>query len=242
MSDPIVQPRAGTVVLLCHCDGTNGSTAFIDATGRHTLTATNATITTTAPKFGSGCANLASGASARIDTGSTNLTDFNFGSGQFTVEGWAYFTGSPGTTNHPIISQWGSGWYLGMATGANLTFYWSTTGADAPNVSYAGFSSPTLNTWYHIAADRDASNVIRLYLNGAVVASTTSGVTFFNSTQLCLIGNDSGFTDNFPGHIDEVRVTKGLAQYGGAFTPPSAPFLPADPGAGAAQASVMVMA
>jgi hypothetical protein len=38
------------------------------------------------------------------------------------------------------------------------------------------------------------------------------------------MGNDSGLARSFPGNLDEIRVTKGTARYGGAFTPPTAPF------------------
>jgi hypothetical protein len=87
-----------------------------------------------------------------------------------------------------------------------------------------GASAPTAGAWYHIAADRDASNVLRLYVNGAVVASATVAATFFNSTRVLYIGNEGGTLSLWQGQIDEVRITKGVARYGGAFTPPIAAF------------------
>ena len=158
------------VVLLCHADGINGQTTFLDAVGGHTLAATNATVSTTNPKFGTGSANFAV-ASARIDTG--NATDFNFGAGQFTIECWAYWTSFP--ANDRLLAQWGTGsnngWALTIA--GSLAFYWSTTGSDFPNIFT---SNPTQNAWHHVAVDRDASNVLRLYLDGAVANSQTVGI------------------------------------------------------------------
>jgi hypothetical protein len=212
--------------LLCHFDGTNGFTGFYDVGGGHTLAATSVTVNTTAPKFGTGSGDFTATNAARIDTG--NAADFNIGNQPFTIEAQAYFTSTTGL--FALVSQWDSsannGWWLGM-NGGVLTFFYSTTGSDAPSLT-ASFS-PTLNTWYHIAIERDASNVLRLYVNGVVRNSVTVTATFYASTRNCLIGNDYILTRGFTGHLDEVRVTIGLAQYGGAFTPPSAPFADTSP-------------
>jgi hypothetical protein len=216
-------PYFSSVVLLSHFDGTNGSTTFTDTSSyAHTLTPTSATVTTTSPKFGTGCGNFTATSAALIDTG--NAVDFNFGSGQFTVEGWGYFTAAPSGVQ-ALASLWGGssnlGWFFGIVS-ASLSFTYSTTGSDFPNVS-AGYT-PTLNTWIHLAADRDASNVLRVYANGVVIASAAVSSTLFASTQTCAIGNDHTNTRAFPGYLDDVRVTKGVARYGGAFTPPTAAF------------------
>jgi hypothetical protein len=222
-----VTPLSSGVVLLAHCDGTNGSTTFTDVSPfAHTLTPTSATVSTTSPKFGTGSADFTAGSTARIDTG--NAADFYFGSGQFTVEGWVYHTSTP-AKDYPLLALWktgggssNQGWFLGMIAAGSLSFYYSTTGIDIPVVQVA-YSPPT-NAWHHWAADRDASNVLRLYVDGVVMASATVSAAFFFSSLNCIIGNDSTSGANFPGRIDEVRVVNGTAMYGGAFTPPAGPF------------------
>jgi hypothetical protein len=49
-------PHFSSVTLLCHFDGTNGSTSFTDSSASgHTLTSANgANVTTSSPKFGTG--------------------------------------------------------------------------------------------------------------------------------------------------------------------------------------------
>lgn len=213
-----------STALLVHFDGTSGQTTFTDDAG-HTLTATSATVNTATPKFGTGCGDFTAGAgAARIDTG--NAVDFNLGNRQFTVEAWAYFTSAPISSNiYGILTQFGGsgnlGWFLGQVQGS-LAFYYSTSGTDNPSVGVA--YTPALNTWIHIAADRDASNVIRVYANGVVMASATVSASIYASTQTCVIGNDHNNNRAFPGRLDEARVTSGVAKYGGAFTPPTAPF------------------
>ena len=209
-------------VLLCHCDGTNGSATFTDVSASaHSLTATTTTVSTTTPKFGTGCASLAA-SSSRLNA-STGLTDFNFGSGQFTVEAWVYFTRTI-TGTQMVLSQWNTSqqcWAFTMNAGS-LAFFYSTTGVDAPNVS--AVYAPPATTWIHLAADRDASNVLRVYVNGAVLASATVSAAFFASVAPFMVGNDGTVSKGFPGNLDEIRIVKGTAMYGGAFTPPVAPF------------------
>jgi hypothetical protein len=108
-----------------------------------------------------------------------------------------------------------------MVSGS-LAFYYSTTGSDNPNVGAS--YTPSLNTWIHLAADRDASNVLRVYANGVVVASATVSSAFFTTGQVPTIGNDGNGFRPFPGHLDEARITKGVTRYGGAFTPPTTAF------------------
>jgi len=218
-----VDPFFANVVLLCHCDGIDGSASFTDMSSyANTLSPFLTTVSTTAPKFGTGSADFTTIGGSRIET--TNFNLFQFGAGQFTVEAWAYFTSTP-TAIRGVLSQFGGssnlGWFLGTSSG-NLNFYYSTTGTNSLVVGAS--YSPTLNTWVHLAADRDASNVLRVYTDGAVIASATVASTFFASTQVVCIGNDKNVNRNFFGRLDDIRVTKGTARYAGAFTPPIAAF------------------
>jgi hypothetical protein len=229
-------------VLLVHADGANGSTTFTDVSpSGHPLTSLGGAqapaINTTNPKFGTGSAAF-TGSNGNIQISNTPAGDFNFGAGQFTVEAWAYFTSTP-TGTQIVLGNFNVapnlGWDFGFNSG-QLAFYYSTTGSDNPNVG--GAYSPTLNTWIHLAADRDVSNVLRVYANGAVIASATVSATFFASISLYLIGNDNTNIRGFPGNLDEVRITKSLARYAGAFTPPTAPFTTLDTNMLTTQAAV----
>lgn len=221
-----------SVALLLHCDGSNGSTTFTDSSPTpKTVTAYgNAKISTAQSKFG--------GASIAFDGAGDYITfpdsaDFNFGSGDFTVECWFYES----------------------ATGAIRQIIGQHTTESAPNTSFvllsdsgkvsfaavygsnyataANASAHTLSAWHHVAGVRDGST-IRLYLDGAQVASASIGSNTVNNSSrpVCLgtvmhnTGRESAGYD-FNGYIDEVRITNGLARYTGAgsFTPPAAAFL-----------------
>lgn len=222
MADPFLS----NVVLLCHFDGANGQTTTVDSsptTKALTITGGGNTLVTATAKFGP---------SSYFNNANTNYinspdsADWAFGSGQFTVEAFIYPTSAiSGVIG--IVTQWASPpnrrWFFGF-NGNTLNLFYSTTGSDVPSVT--GAYTPTLNQWVHVAVDRDASNVLRVYANGVVIASATVTATLFNAAAAPLrIGNDTDFqTRGFIGNIDEVRITKGVARYAGAFTPPTAPF------------------
>lgn len=214
-------PTFSNVKLLCHFDGTNGQTTTTDSSSSaRVMSRVASALSTTQAKFGA-----SSATSAAVVTGWTtpDTSDWALGSGQFTMEAWVYFTSAPGSNVQGVIEQWAASqqsFYFGMVLGS-LALYYSTNGADNPNVGAAW--TPTLNTWYHIAVDRDASNVLRVYLDGAVHASATVTATFFDSTAVLSIAGGSSF-GGIVGYVDEVRVVKGEAVYGGAFTPPTAAF------------------
>lgn len=208
------------VVLAMHMDGENNSTTFQDLTGKTVTPFGNAKIVTTQSMFG--------GASAYFDGTGGYLTvpdseGWNFGSADFTIEMFVNMASVTttyglvahwsGTTNH----SWGLCHYLNKiqffysATGANLLFF------EAPSGCLA-------NTWHHIAACR-SSGVVKLFVDGGQVASAAVASALFNSTAVLEIGGSAGGVSTINGHIDDLRITKGVARYTAGFTPPTAPFL-----------------
>jgi hypothetical protein len=215
-------PNFASVVLLCHFEGANGATgvaAFVDSSSHaHTFSAATLSLTTAQQKFGVSSVGATGQSLALSDS-----ADWDLGAGQFTVEVWARPTTAI-TGIDALVGQYSSGsqnWYLGF-NGNNLVFTYSTTGTS--NVAVSGAYTVTLNTWTHFAADRDASNVLRVYANGVVIASATVAATFFNSTTFLAIADLSTGTNTFFGQLDDLRITKGVARYAGAFTPPTAAF------------------
>jgi hypothetical protein len=221
----VCDPSFSLVTLLCHFDGTNGQTTFTDNSNTaNTLTAVSATVDTATPKFGTGAGNFTTIAASRIGTG--NNASFAPGSGQFTWEAWGYATSFNASTGVYVLF----GNYAGSTL---LTFDVAfVNGSFGLNYSLNGTSSlavqaaftPTLSTWVAYAVDRDASNVVRVYVNGAVVASATVSGAINSTIAQFWIGNDGNINRNFPGELDEMRFTKGLARYAGAYTPATAAF------------------
>ncbi len=202
-------PDFANVVLLMHCDGTDGSTTFTDSSGSaKTLTANgNAQIDTAQSQWG--------GASALLDgTGdyvsAASSTDFEFGSGNVTIEGWlrlsdvanfsVFYTQDGNTSLHVDADRW----------------VWR---ANNTNVFVTADTIPA-NTWFHFAFVRNGTTS-RVYRDAVMVATGTS-VDCANSNSAIRIG--TGY-QSLTGHIDELRITKGVARYTSAgFTVPTAAF------------------
>jgi hypothetical protein len=72
--------------------------------------------------------------------------------------------------------------------------------------SFARVDAPALDTnWHHVVATYDNANA-RIYVDGALKATTASTVHLTSNTQPLLIGRDSGSAYFFGGTIDEVAV------------------------------------
>ena len=212
-------------------DGTDGSTTFTDPVGNVTWSAEGtATISTTQSKFGGASLYSPSGGGLRA----ANNSIFDFGTGDFTIEGWWYFTAlGSGKT---LITQRDSGIYtsiLWMLDGSNFTLYignastWHITGASIAH----GMST---NTWYHLALVRYGTS-LKVYVNGTSVYSGTlsagSSVTPANY-QFSINGNQTASTSGAACYIDDFRLMKGYAAYTANFTAPTAANTTSSEGAG----------
>ena len=117
--------------------------------------------------------------------------------------------------------------YDGGSATNRLAFYYSTNGVNTVSVLRSAWT-PTADTWYHIAVDCDGSGQIRIYLDGAVVASAARSAALVNNGTSLYVGQEQsgGGSSRFRGHLDEMRITKGVARYGSGsgFTPPTAAF------------------
>ena len=226
--------------LLMHFNGTNGSTTMTDSSKNNVSFTVNgnAQISTAQSKFG--------GASLYLDgTGdyltSPSISNFSIGTGDFTIECWAYRIS--GNDNGILQISSTLGGFQANAT-SNLAIYSSNNGAIgiyAKGTAYISTAfTNTTNTWNHYALVR-SSGVTKLYFNGNLVTDIgTSGAitdtTNYAGTYL-VIGGYYSSVYVWNGYIDEFRITNGVARYTSNFTPPTTQFLDS---AGAANSNVVV--
>jgi hypothetical protein len=186
----------------------------------------NTQISTSVKKFGTGSLYFdGTGGTFLISPGSSN---FNFGTGNFTMEGWFYQTAV--ISSYPSILG-NPQRYSGDGAWAILTSH-DTYGVKklqvyVYNYDTAGpllLGSTTLadNTWYYFAFTRSGST-FRLFLNGVIEATQTFSGALNAADNSMVVGYNSNLFP-FQGYIDEVRVTKGIARYTANFTPPTQAF------------------
>jgi hypothetical protein len=203
---------------------TAGTAAMTDvSSSAHTVTATNAVISTASKKIGTHSV-LFDGDGDRVEI--TSHSDFGFGTNPFTIEFWYNVTtlnGDIGSSAQNLFigdNGYNSAWCITLANdfypavylGSSRTLYSATV--------------PTLNTWYHLAWVREGtgSNQSKLYINGTLASNGTGTVNnnFANSGNNLFLGQQGntswrGTTRDLEGYLEEIRISN-VARYTANFT------------------------
>jgi len=155
--------------------------------------------------------------------GGDNFDDFDFGSNDFTIEGFFYANDVNGT-DIPIAlaadtvgSNSDAGWYIRYQS--NKIEGQSFSGSDNIGITTSGTVSN--DTWYHVAYVREGST-FTLYVDGTAVDTATSSSSLnWNSGWKVEIGSGYGGANYFAGYISNLRICKGHAVYKSNFAPPT---------------------
>ena len=218
-------PDFASVELLLHMNGPDQSTLFTDDSGSaHTATAVGgAKLATVNTRFGGASVKLdGTGDYLTVPGGAARPWDLP---GDFTLEGWMDADGAAGSDG--VLSRSSSGssrWVVyvnptgtlslyvtGVASGALLT--------SATDVRGAG--------WLHWAITREGSTW-RLFIDGIEEDSATDSDSIASSTGTLYVGTDpaSASARSFNGHLDDIRITVGVARYTADFDPNPATAVP----------------
>lgn len=195
--------------LLLHFNGN-----FTDASANgHTLTNTGTCATsTTQKKFGTHALGPIGGGKYLT---TPSHASFAFGTGNFVIDFWAYFTAVTGDDG--LIGKAGAASGANAITmrrrGTSIDFY-TTGGGEYTNYAF-GLSA---NTWTHIAFVR-SGNTIYALKDGGVVGSDPDWSGINLTDQQYDIGRTAAF-NSITGYLDEFRISKGTDRsWSGGFTP-----------------------
>ena len=135
---------------------------------------------------------------------------FAFGTADWTVEGWFYFTSITGQQTL-VGDTYGNtaGWYLYKQSNHRLGVYYSSIVVD-------GNTTIETDRWYHFAFVRN-SGMTRIYINGELDAEGAD-TTDATITQY-YIGDTAQSSGEFFGNISNLRITR-TAVYKNNFTVP----------------------
>jgi len=214
--------------LLLHCDGTDGSTIFTDSSANNYTVGTVGTvqIDTAQKVFGTG--------SGLFDGNSDYLTladsaDWNFGSGDFTIDCLVRFASLGAGTLHGIVNQTVDAnslflWYYNVDD--NKLYFYSRDN-ETYKARYSGNSpSFVINTWYHIALVRNGENIYMFKDGTALTCSVTTAISTNTLPNLAAnfeVGalQTGGSYYYLNGWIDELRISKGISRWTSDFTVPT---------------------
>lgn len=214
-----------SVELLLHLTNINGSTTFAD-TSKNAVTVSGfggATISTAQSKFGNGSL-LLNGSSSYLTAPSSSAYDLP---GNFTVEAFIYLLSLPsgGNPQRLIAGKWSNGskaWGF-FVTSTGLRFY--TGGNCNAGNPYDKAFTFTTGQWYHVAATKVGSTVYQ-FVDGSLIGTSTNineNLSCTNTLPL-YIGYDLNAGTYLHGHINDIRITKGVARYTGTYAVPTQPF------------------
>ena len=148
-------------------------------------------------------------------------TAFALGSGDWTIECWAYVTSLTGVAQifTSQIASNGADATLGFELGLSSAGY--PKFASYINNSYvlvSGSTAITPNQWIHYAAVR-TGNTISVFTNGSRVATSSVSGSCVDSSQIIVIGAGGAGTSVYVnGYISNIRFVKGNAVYDAAQT------------------------
>lgn len=179
-----------------------------------------AAISTVQKVFGAGSIEFSPSGSVDPSTAFVSYPDniaYDIGTGEFNMEGWIRFKDLTDTdqtiASHYLNSGNQRGWILDR-DGSTLRLRWSNSGT-AIDVTISGAFVWAIDTDYHVAASRDSSGDVRLFVGGTQVGSTTNNTTnIHNSTDLLRLGKirSVGFDDHpLNGFIDDFQFICGKA-------------------------------
>lgn len=216
-------PSFGSVVLLCHFDGADGSWTpplnVVQALGRGNVMSGGATaqLDTAQSLFG--------GASLWVNNTTTQWaqsathTDYAFGTGDFTIE---FAVRTPTLSADILYDQrpGSNGAYPALSTNSSGDLFYYVSGA----TRITGSAVLATNTWKRIAVSR-VSGTTRMFVEGTQVGSSWSDSTNYLQAAIT-IGASSISIGQTPwdGWIDEMRITKGVGRYSSNYTVATAAF------------------
>jgi hypothetical protein len=209
-------PFFSSVVALLHMNGADGSTTFTDVTGKTWTALNNAQIDTAQSKFG--------GASGLFDGGDDSVrqagsTDFNYGTGDFTIEFFIRFAVSTRQYVYDAVFLNESAIIITPSSGLVEVY------GPSSHVINGGSTAFSTNTWYHIALTRSGNNWT-FWRDGTSYRTATDSRSWGSVTSagITLGGGSAGGSVELNGHMDEVRITRGVCRYTAPFTPPTEEF------------------
>jgi len=212
------QPSNSADLLVSSIGRNDGDTTFVDVAAGHTITDTGDpehSIAVGNPFTGDDRAIYFDGSGDKIETGSD--ADFDFGTGDFTIECWFNPSGVSGSSSvwEPLLASnnytTNGSWVLYQQYD---DIYWR--GYDGGTHANLIVSSVLeANKWYHVAVTRE-SGTLKIYLNGEEVGSSSSfsSYDFDQSSNLRIGWSYSSYY--YKGYMYDVRVVNGTA-----ITPPS---------------------
>jgi hypothetical protein len=147
-----------------------------------------------------------------------NSSSLAMGTSSFTIEWWQYCTNA---VNGEFARPFSIGTYPNADIAVsyeNGTFYLWVSNSPNPIGS-----TPSYNTWVHVAIVGTTTANIKAYVGGTLLGTVAGSYNLAETTTALAIGNETARSSiaGFSGRISNFRWVKGTALYTSNFTPPT---------------------
>lgn len=199
-----VQRKSGYIKLFV-----NGTNVAPTRTPKTITVAGNAVASPAQAKYGSQSIAL-DGAGDYLSIASNS--DFGFGTGDFTIEGWIWKTDLSGTEGILDFRPGAGSVNAPLIATVNNTLIYYVAGATRMSANLVGLDQQ----WVHIAISRSGTTT-KLFVDGVEEDTWVDNTNYV--TAPLVIGAYYTDANYFQGYIDDLRISKGIARYTTNFTP-----------------------
>ena len=102
------------------------------------------------------------------------------------------------------------------------SYHWATMTQSGGDQVFQASTSPSTNTWYHVANVR-TNGVVKIFVDGTQVISNFADTSDYSAHTSLILGSYYSTDYLMNGYIDEFRISN-TARYTANFTPPTEPF------------------
>ena len=146
-----------------------------------------------------------------------NSADFQFGTGDFTVEFWIKTTDTAFNPLYQSVTGGGNAW-SSVVVNNNAPLFWQNSAGAANLFSVETFDSLIDGQWHHVAYVRN-SGTTTPYIDGVAIG-TAGGYT--DNTDYAGTGGNLqiglGANGSLNGYLQDIRIYKGVAKYTSNFS------------------------
>jgi hypothetical protein len=217
-------------MVMLHFEGADAATATVDSNAggsAHTWTPHgNAQLDTADKQFGIS-SGLFDGTGDFWDT--PDHADFTLGSGNWTIDFWFKCVATTGSFERLAGQMDGadtstlSAWNCLRLNDNRMFFSVFVAGVQTSVTSVRTFTNLINPGWHHMAVVR-SGNLLLLFIDGVLEASSALTGTINNSAANLAVGGYGSIPGDWNGWLDEFRMVVGRAEWTANFTPDGAPY------------------
>lgn len=216
------------IVLLLHCNGTNGSTTFIDSSSYiHTVDTINGAIISTAQSVFGGsslyCPSLVDGLFTPASSIPVLLDLFNENS---TVDLRIRPASLPSSEfeYYPLVTMNNGIWFFAILFFDGVLWLEIQFGSGGTNGLLRATTTFSIDTWYHIAVERYNGEFF-FYKDGTRLSTyIQTAWSAQNPSSASINVGSAGIAPGYAGYIDELRISRTARYEGNNFTPETAEY------------------